>query len=138
MVHDKRIGRYTTPRGSEAQFQPGSRGRVLANLLGIQRRRDLDRAEYEALVKAKEAYLGRVAAETRFTCDLICRMHRDWLGGIYEWAGQYRGVDVEKGGFRWPPAVRVGQNMVRFEAELLARSTPCRPGEIAEDRKSVV
>lgn len=59
-------------------------------------------------------------------------MHRDWLGGIYEWAGRYRSVDVSKSGFTWPPAVRVGQNMAAFELGVLHRHTPCKPGPLEQ------
>jgi len=59
-------------------------------------------------------------------------MHRDWLGGIYEWAGRYRTVELTKGSFRWPPAFRVTENMDTFEKGILARCTPCRAGPLAE------
>jgi cell filamentation protein len=132
MGRGKHISRYTTPTGSEAQFQAGSRGLVLVNRLGIRRKTDMDRTEYEALLRAQEAYVKIITAETRFTAGLLCRMHRDWLAGIYDWAGQYRSVDIAKGGFRWPPAVRVAENMTRFEGGLLARSTPCPSGDVGE------
>ena len=55
--------------------------------------------------------------------------------GIYEWAGQYRTVDVSKNGFTWLPAARVEQNMealrfgvsdveVRLEERLHTQITP--------------
>jgi cell filamentation protein len=91
----------------------------------------MDRAEYEALLSVQTAYLTQVGPDTQFTAGALCRMHRDWLGSIYEWAGKYRTVELEKGGFRWPPAFRVGENMARFESGLLARNTPCRPGGLA-------
>lgn len=128
----KHISRYTTPAGSEAQSQPGSRGLVLVNQLGIRRKTDMDRAEYQALIEAQDAYVKIITAETRFTAGLICRMHRDWLGGIYDWAGHYRSVDVAKGGFRWPPAVRVAENMARFESGVLAQNAPCQSGDVGE------
>jgi cell filamentation protein len=59
-------------------------------------------------------------------------MHHEWMGGIYEWAGEYRTVEVQKGDFRWPPAYRVPQNMDSLEQNLLFRNTPCRPGSLAE------
>ena len=57
-------------------------------------------------------------------------MHGDWLDGIYEWAGQYRKVEMSKGGFAFPPAYLIEQNMARLETEALAELTPCRPGPI--------
>jgi len=45
-------------------------------------------------------------------------------------------VELSKGGFTWPPASRVDDNMDRFETNLLAAKTPFRkstPREAAED-----
>jgi cell filamentation protein len=100
--------------------------------LGIRRKTDADQAEFEALLRVQAAYLKRVSPATRFTAEMICRMHRDWLCEIYEWAGQYRTVELEKGCFKWPPASRVPQNMEVFGKGLLARHTPCRPGPLPE------
>ena len=41
----KKSSRYDTSALPEAQFEPGTRGRVLKNLLGIKRKRDMDEAE---------------------------------------------------------------------------------------------
>jgi len=133
MTVKKRDGvRYVTPEGNEVEFQPGSRGRILRNLLGITKKSDMDRAEYEALLKAQELFLERVGPDTRFTADLIRAMHRCWLGIIYPWAGEYRTVELQKGSFRWPPAFRVEQNMLGFEADSLRRNTPCRAENLRE------
>ena len=126
------FGRYTTPKGPEAEFQPGSRRQVLRNSLGITSKRKMDEVEFQALVRVQEDYLKKITPKTRFTATLICRMHRDWLGMIYPWAGQYRTVELQKGSFRWPPAHLVGQNMAEFERILLARHTPCLPGKLPD------
>ncbi len=78
---------YQPLEGAEVEFEPGSRGRVLRNRLHIVRKRELYQVEYEALVKAQDTYLHSITSETRFTAALLCQMHKDWLGGIYEWAG---------------------------------------------------
>ena len=124
--------RYRTPKGTEAEFEPGSRGRVLRNRLGLKRKSDMDRAEYEALLRAQTSWLNRVGPDTSFTAALLCRMHRDWLGGIYDWAGRYRTVEVAKADFRWPPAHRVAANMAALERGALANHTPCRPEPVAD------
>ena len=36
-------------------------------------------------------------------------------GNIYEWAGEYQQMELEKDGFRWPPAERIAENMLNFE-----------------------
>lgn len=93
---DHKPTRYITPEGSEAESEPGSRGRVLRNRLGIRRKMEMDRLEFESLVAAQEEYLECIGPDTRLTTDLLCRMHRDWLGEIYEWAGRYRTVELAK------------------------------------------
>ena len=93
-----------SPSGAEAEFQPGSRGRVLRNRLRIYRKREMDQVEYEALLRTQEAYLHRIEPETRFTAALLCRMHHDWLGEIYE------------------SAIRKGRN-----AQLICRSKVVNP-----------
>jgi len=126
------VSRYRAAEGAEAQTEPGSYGRVLRNRLGIVRKRDMDRAEYQAFVATQERYLASITQETRFTATLLCGMHRDWLGEIYAWAGTYRTVEMQKGGFTWPPAYLVPQNMAAFEGEQLATHTPCRPAPVEE------
>lgn len=86
----------------------------------------MDEAEFSALLLAQDCYLHRVTKHTVFTAGLLCHMHKDWLGGIYEWAGSYRTVEMSKSGFTWPPAFRVAANMDRFEANHLAKLTPFR------------
>lgn len=122
--------RYQSATGVEAGSEPGSRGRVLRNKPGIQRKREMDRAEFEALTRAQMEFLGRVTTETRFTAEGLRSMHRSWLGELYEWAGKYRTVEMEKGGFRWPPAYLVAQNMAQLEQGLLQRYTPCGPASL--------
>ena len=122
--------RYDLPGGDEMQAQSGSAGRVLRNRLGFIRKQEIDQAEYEALLLAQDRWLGIVTAETRFTAEILCRMHQDWLGSIYDWAGRYRSVDLTKDSFTCPPATRVAANMKTFEETLLAKWTPCVPNKI--------
>lgn len=87
-----------------------------------------------ALQVIEDEYLESdlVTTNTRITADMICRMHRDWLENIYEWAGSYRTVDMSKGGFSFPPAWLIPQNMAHFEQDVLTKHTPCR-GKTVED-----
>lgn len=128
------MSRYQIPRGIEVEAQPGSRGRVLRNLLGITGKSEMDQVEYLSLITVQQRYLTRtsISPETRFDAAFIRRMHRDWLGSIYAWAGEYRTVEVSKGGMVWPPAYRVPDNMERFSREVLEQYTPCRFSEWRE------
>ena len=83
------ISRYTVAKGVEGEFEPGSRGRVLRNKLGIIHKREMDQLEFKALVDVQERYFDVIEDQTRFTADLVCKMHKDWLGGLFSWAGHY-------------------------------------------------
>lgn len=118
-------GRYAA-HGPEAELEPGSRGRVLRNKLGIVRVRDMQQAESEALIAVHEWAIGHFSAGHRFTADDIVLLHRQWLGGIYPWAGAYRQVNVSKGGVMFAAAAQVPRLMADFGAGELARFTPCQ------------
>lgn len=118
-------GRYAAG-GPQAQFQPGSRGRVLGNLPGIVRVRDMQRAESAALLAVQEWAIGYFGPGHRFTAADIVLLHRRWLGDIYPWAGEYRLVNVSKGGFLFAAAAQVSRLMADFESQELAGFTPCR------------
>lgn len=115
--------------GPEAEFEPGSRGRVLRNLLGIRRVRDMQLAESQALVLAQDAVLDRYGPEHRFTAQDLCDMHALWLEDIYPWAGKYRSVNIGKGGFQFAHAPLVPGLMRSLEAGPLARHTPLTGGD---------
>jgi cell filamentation protein len=111
--------------GSESQFQPGSRGRVLRNLRGITRMREIEEVETQAL-KAAQREAGKVYGPNhRFTPGDIRRLHRMWLGEIYPWAGNYRTVNIGKGGFQFAHAPLIPRLMTILGKEVLRRHTPC-------------
>ncbi len=112
--------------GPEAEFEPGSRGRVLRNLAGIRLVREMARRESEALLATTQRLIDETTLEQRFTANDICRMHRLWLGGIYSWAGEFRSVNMTKGGFMFASAARVPALMQEFESGALQEYTPCR------------
>jgi cell filamentation protein len=118
-------GRYFAP-GPEAESEPGSRGRVLRNLLGIKSVREMERRESEALITATERLIDNTDLEQCFTADAIRDMHRLWLESIYAWAGDYRQVNVTKDEFMFAAANQVPRLMQAFEWEILRKFTPCR------------
>src|SRR3989304_5157236 len=122
----KKVGRYDTSDLIEAQFEPSSRGRVLKNKLGINRKREMDEAESVSLKLALDMLLGMYDEKHRFTAEDIRKMHKVWLGGIYEWAGEYRQVNVSKGKFLFAAAKQVPLLMEEFEKVPLRKYTPCK------------
>jgi cell filamentation protein len=117
-------GRYDA-RGREAEFEPGSRGRVLRNRLGIRRAIDMQFAESTALDAVQEWAVGHFDSAHCFTANDICELHGRWLGSIYGWAGEYRSVNIAKGGFMFASAQQVPRLMNAFERDVLASETPC-------------
>lgn len=125
--------RYTTATEPEGEYEPGSEGRVLKNLLGIKSEVVMNKTEAEALNAIQQRYYtdGVITEATQITAAIIRQMHKDWLGGIYEWASYYRTVEMSKGGFAFPPAYLIEQNMATLESDLLAKLTPCRTNSIS-------
>ena len=123
-------GRYDAA-GPEAEFQPGSRGRVLRNRLGITSVRELERRESAALLIATQQSIDETRMDQQFTAGEIRRMHQRWLGEIYDWAGEYRGVNIAKGAFMFAAATQIPRLMQDFERGLLREYTPCSFDTIA-------
>jgi len=119
-------------RGPEAEAEPGSRGRVLRNLLGIRSAREMARCESEALLATTQRVIDETRLDQQFCANDIRRMHRLWLGEIYQWAGEDRQVNISKGGFMFAAADRVPPLMREFEQGSLREYTPCRYMAIAE------
>jgi cell filamentation protein len=117
--------RYDVSDLPEAQFETGSNGLVLKNLLGITSKQVMDEAEARALEQAMDVLVRAYGETHRFTATDLCDCHRIWLGGIYEWVGHYRRVNVSKDGFPFAAAAQVPTLMGQFERDVLRRYTPC-------------
>jgi cell filamentation protein len=124
-------GKYESA-GPEVEFQPGSRGRVLRNLLGIRHVRDMHVAESQALELAQVDAADQYGPNHRFTADDIRALHRLWLGPIYTWAGEYRSVNIGKGGFQFAHAPLIPRLMAELERGALYRHTPCHGANDAD------
>jgi cell filamentation protein len=116
--------------GWESEFQPGSRGRVLRNLLGITGVRAMEEVETQALAAAQITAPEIYGLDYQFRPGDIRRLHRLWLGSIYPWAGRYRTVNIGKGGFQFAHAPLIPRLMAVFGREVLRRHTPC--GRVAD------
>ena len=126
MSRSKRGGRYETSHLVEDQRQPGSRGLVLKNLLGITSQRTMNNREGLEYVRAYSEVVGLYGRTHRFTAQDVCRLHTVWLGPIYPWAGRYRQVNVVKDGFPFAPAREIPRLMAALEKGPLRDFTPCQ------------
>lgn len=125
--------RYDTSGLVEAQYEPGSEGRVLRNLLGVVDPAEMARIETKALLHATEHALDEIEPDHVFIADDVCQLHKEWLSAIYPWAGTYRQVVMSKGGFAFAAPAHIPMLMAEYERDVLAHHTPCAgtTGEVA-------
>jgi len=109
----------------EDEYMPGSEGQVLKNLLGITSIKEIERVETELLYEITDAILDDFDKNLRFTAEYLCRMHRNWLGSVYEWAGRYRKVMISKADFPFAAPAFIPKLMEEFEKQILLKYTPC-------------
>ena len=119
----KRGDRYDASGLEDAE--PGSRGRVLKNVLGIKKKREMDQVEAREQLRALEELASLYDQHHRFTAADICRIHKIWLGPIYAWAGQYRQVQLARDNFAFASAAQIPRLMGEFEQGPLRSYTPC-------------
>ena len=120
------VSRKYEGTGPETEFEPGSRRRVLRNLLGIRSVRKMNQAESDALLAATNQLIDETTDSQRFTASGICDIHKRWLGKIYPWAGAYRSINIAKGDFMFAAANEVPRLMREFEQGPLRIYTPLR------------
>lgn len=126
--------KYETSGMEEDRYEPGSKGRVLKNILGVMNKREMDRIEYDEQMRALIDLTEVFGIDHRFKAKDICRMHKVWLGRVYSWAGRYRNVNITKGGFPFAAAHAIPPLMKDLEAGPLKMFTPCR----CDDRMEVI
>jgi len=129
--------RYDVSALPETQFEPGSKGLVLKNLLGIKSRKEMETVETVQYERVLEACALHYRRDHRFSARDLLGIHREWLGEIYAWAGQYRQVNVSKGDFSFAAAAHIPALMNDFEKNILAVYTPCQSGRLSEDANAL-
>jgi cell filamentation protein len=133
----KKSKRYDTSHLIEDQPEPGSRGRVLRNKLGIKSKREMDRREKAEQMRTIEELTTIFAVDHRFTAPDICKIHKLWLGDIYEWAGKYRQVTMSKGDFSFAFPEQIPKLMADLDKGPLREFTPCRFKSLEEVIKAL-
>lgn len=118
--------KYETSGLIDAQYESGSHGRVLKNLLGITKKREMDKREYQEQVRTLENLIKIYGMNHVFKEKDICRMHMIWLGRTYSWAGQYRQVNMTKGDFTFAASHVISLLMRELEKGPLKEFTPCQ------------
>lgn len=112
------------------EFVPGSKGRVLKNLLGFTSVRAIQQAEFAAYLDVEREMIETFRMDQQLSVKDIHRLHRAFLGGIYAWAGVVRSVNISKGGFTFATAYALPEALRKFERQVLRLNTPCRSGPL--------
>ncbi|WP_370278793.1 Fic/DOC family protein [Pontibacterium sp.] len=104
---------------SEGEYQPGGEEGVLRNRLGLTLKQDIDDAETELL----DALYLVVLEQSWATLSMsdIQRWHRQWLGNLYDWAGETRTVNMSKGDFHFAAAGQLPALIKQFDKQYLSR-----------------
>lgn len=82
-------------------------------------------AETSALWRVQEKLIEEVSIDQSFTVEDLCRIHRQWLGKVYSWAGKQRSVNLSKGGFSFAMAHVIPVLLDEFERRQLRQYCPC-------------
>jgi len=99
---------------------------VMKNKLGLTDETALQQAESIALIVAYEDAALGYSENHCFSVGDVCQLHKLFLGNIYEWAGEYRNIDISSPGIRWCHAKFIEKEMSRLNA-LLQDATPLSP-----------
>jgi len=90
------VTRYEVNKDED--YQPGSTA-VLKNYLNTCDPIIIEQEETKALESIHQYMFKNVKEHDRITIKLIFKMHEQWLGRIYPFAGKYRSVLMSKDGF---------------------------------------
>lgn len=72
-------------------------------------------AESQALEIAQQAAVERFGPHHRFSAKDVRDLHGLWLRPIYSWAGEYRTINIGKGGFQFAHAPLIARLMRELE-----------------------
>jgi len=118
--------RYETGHIAEGQFQAGSDDKVLKNKLDIIDPNEMDEVELGLLVQLTDVVLDDITDEQIISADDLSEWHRRWLGNVYDWAGDYRSVNMGKAEFHFAAAHLIPNLMNTFEKKFLSVYMPCK------------
>ena len=117
--------RYDTTSNVEGQYQQGSGTSVLKNKLGIVDPAEMNQVELELLEDLTLALLDEIEVDQQLDIFDICDWHRRWMGTVYDWAGEYRTVNMSKDGFPFAASHLIPVLMETFNDKFLSSLTPC-------------
>ena len=117
--------RYNTSSNPEGQYQPGSNDKVLLNKLGITDLDEMDNLEFDLLTDLQDELFNEIQSDSKISVKDLCKWHKRWLGSIYDWAGEYRSVNITKDSFLFAAAHLIPKLMNDYDDRYLQVYTPC-------------
>jgi cell filamentation protein len=107
-------------QGTEGSYQAGSNGLVLANKLAITLPEEMNEAETHLLSLLYSEVLSSGAKDlANLSVSELQYWHYAWLGEVYDWAGQFRTVNMSKDDFAFCGAKFIEPHLVLFEDKYL-------------------
>lgn len=103
---------------------------VLRNRQGITDAKELERVERRRASIAATWLLAELRP-TRWDPALLRFLHQQLFGQLYDWAGQYRTVEISKGTSRFAAAQHIPAQVEAVLAELEQERTDWTPGDQA-------
>ena len=119
--------RYRSYAPEEAE--PGSDGRVLRNKLGITDPELMQEYEMEYSELALLKILDSAVPEALVTCEIIKLWHLRVFEELYDWAGEYRTVELSLPDdvLHFCPSMHIATSMDDYERKYLRALTPLLP-----------
>lgn len=99
---------------------------VLRNKVGIIDALELEHAENQGLIKAYDSAALSYSDTHTFTSNDVRNLHRLFLNELFDWAGEYRLIDLSSADIRWCHAQFIDAEMAKLN-DRLAELTPFSP-----------
>jgi len=117
------MDRYSVPENED--FEPDSNSEVLKNFLGIKDKDTMEQVEELELERVGNMLPDIYSSKHSFTASDVKQIHELWLADIYPFAGEYRNVNMSKGGFPFAVSSYIDKSMKELEQDYLDKYTPC-------------
>lgn len=105
--------------GSEVEYEPNAEDQVLKNKLHIKTLSEMNQAENRLLLRMYESLFLPEFQVLQLNTDVLMHWHYQWLGPLYEWAGQLRTVHMSKGTFPFASAHLLVTLLHQYEQQFL-------------------
>lgn len=108
----------------EDEMEPDSNESVYKNKLGITDPNNIEELETSLLAELYISVLESDAISRRLLIEDVFKWHLQWLGSLYEWAGEERSRNMAKDGFHFCAAHRIPHYLEEFQKKHLDMYTP--------------